>query len=210
MANDNSESLSGAFSARGNDELEKQYSDWAATYDAENAALGFRLPILAAGLFAGYVPVDGEPVLDAGCGTGLAGDNLHILGYHNLMGIDLSEPMLAEAQKLGIYKGLDKMVLGERLNFAANKFSAVIVTGVFTEGHAPHSSFDELIRVTRSGGYIVFNIRNDIYEEQGFREKMEKLEAENKWQLAERSAKFRPFTVHEAHVIARLFCYQVS
>ena len=205
----NNDRLSSAFSVANRTELETHYAGWADTYDAENAAMGFRLPILAAGMLARYVPVDERPILDAGCGTGLAGDNLWILGYRNLVGIDLSEPMLVHARKLEIYNHLAQMVLGEPLDFPSNMFGATIVTGVFTEGHAPYSSFDELIRITKTGGFIVFNVRDDIYEDHGFRTKMERLEADGEWRLAEMSEKFRPFSISEAHVIARLFAYEV-
>ena len=96
------------------------------------------------------------------------------------------------------------------MDFPDNYFAAVISTGVFTEGHAPHSSFDELIRVTKSGGHIVFNVRDDIYEHHGFRDKQETLEAEGLWHLFERSDKFQPYTNSEQYVIARIFTYQVQ
>lgn len=100
--------------------------------------------------------------------------------------------------------------MGEQLDFTSNSFSGAIVTGVFTEGHAPSSSLDELIRVVVQGGYIVFNVRDDIYEHHGFREKMDRLEVDGHWKLAEKSDRFRPFTISEPHVIARLFAYEVT
>lgn len=203
------ESLPGVFSAKSNDDLLNQYKTCASTYDEEYVTGGYRLPALASAFLARYVPTDGRPILDAACGTGLTGDNLHILGYPNLFGIDLSPIMLEYAKKLGIYKQLEEMVLGKPLRFNTDTFSATIATGVFTEGHAPHSSFDELIRVTATGGHIIFNVRDDIYEQHGFREKQEALEAEGSWRLLECSDRFRPFTVAEPNVIARLFVYQI-
>ncbi len=100
--------------------------------------------------------------------------------------------------------------MGQPLDFASNSFSGAIVTGVFTEGHAPHSSFDELIRVVNRGGHIVFNVREDIYENHGFREKMDCLEADGLWTLSEKSDPFRPFTINEPYVISRIFVYQVT
>ena len=204
-----SNNLSDAFAVRGNEALEAQYDDWADSYDADNAAMGFRLPILAAAFFARWVPV-GDKVLDAGCGTGLAAENLWVLGYRDLVGIDLSNAMLAKAQQTNAFSDLRRMVLGETLDFPTNTFGASIVTGVFTEGHAPHSSFDELIRVVKPGGYIVFNVRDDIYTDHGFKDKMDQLEEEGLWKLVERSDPFRPFTISEPHVIARIFAYRVE
>lgn len=107
--NNKDDSFSKAFFSDSLEALEKQYQDWASSYDQENATAGFRLPALAPGFFARHVPVTTQPILDAGCGTGLAGDNLHILGYRNLIGIDLSENMLSAAKKLGVYKQLSQM-----------------------------------------------------------------------------------------------------
>lgn len=210
MADVESTTLAAAFSARDAAELEARYAEWADTYDAENAAAGYRNPHLCAAFFARYVPCYAHPILDAGCGTGLAGDCLHVLGYGGLTGIDLSEPMLARAEQLGVYDQLRPMVLGERLDFPDAHFSAVIASGVFTEGHAPHSSFDELVRVTRPGGYLVFNVRDDVYEQQGFRERQEGLETAGRWRLRERSDPFRPFTIREPHLRARVFVYKVA
>lgn len=204
-----SNNLSSAFAVRGNEALEAQYDEWAETYDKDNAALGFRLPVLATAFFARWVPKGGK-VLDAGCGTGLAAENLHILGYRDLVGIDLSNAMLGKARETGVFSEVHRMVMGEPLDFSSNIFSGAIVTGVFTEGHAPHSSFDELIRVVQSGGHIVFNVRDDIYEHHGFREKMDELETDGLWTLAEKSDPFRPFTISEPHVIAHIFAYEVT
>ena len=118
--------------------------------------------------------------------------------------------MLARAEQLGVYDQLRPMVLGEPLDFPDAHFSAVIASGVFTEGHAPHSSFDELVRVTRPGGYLVFNVRDDVYEQQGFRERQEGLETAGRWRLRERSDPFRPFTIREPHLSARVFVYEVA
>ncbi len=201
--------LSSAFSVRGNEALEAQYDEWAETYDEDNAAMGFRLPVLAAAVFARWVPTGGK-ILDAGCGTGLAAENLHILGYRDLVGVDLSKNMLDKARETGVFSEVRRMVMGEHLDFSPNIFAGAIVTGVFTEGHAPHSSLYELIRVVKQGGHIVFNVRDDIYEHHGFREKMDRLEADGLWKLAEKSDPFRPFTVSERHVVARLFAYEIT
>ena len=203
-----SAAMAAVFAAANNDELAKGYADWADNYDSENAASGFRMPQMCAAFFARYAPGDAAPILDAGCGTGVAGDCLKVLGYRGIVGIDLSEAMLAYAARLGVYDSLHRMVLGERLDFPDRHFAAVLVSGVFTEGHAPHSSFDELIRITRAGGALVFNVRDDIYEQRGFRERQDRLEAEGRWRLRERSEPFRPFTLKEGGIRARIFVYE--
>ena len=200
--------MAATFGAKDPGELAARYQDWAATYDAENAAAGFRLPHICAAFLARHVPAAAGAILDAGCGTGLAGDCLRILGYRHLTGIDLSEPMLAHAARLGIYDALHRMQLGTPLAFPTGHFAATLSSGVFTEGHAPSESFDELIRITRPGGCLVFSIRNDIYENRGFRERQEQLELDKRWKLRDCSDPFRSFTIKEPDIFARVFVYE--
>ena len=204
-----SKAMSSTFAAMDAAELAKRYADWAETYDAENAAAGFRMPQLCSAFFARHVPVGCKPILDAGCGTGLAGDCLRVLGYNNIVGIDLCDAMMARAERTGAYEALHRMVLGERLDFPDRSFAAAIISGVFTEGHAPPASFDELTRVGRPGAHLVFNVRQDVYENNGFREKQDALEREGRWRLRERSEPFRPFTIKEPDIRATIFVYQV-
>jgi len=204
-----SAAMAAVFAAGTSSELAAGYADWADTYDAENAAAGYRLPLLCAAFFARHVTLGDGPVLDAGCGTGLVGDCLHVLGFRDLAGIDLSEPMLAHAARRGVYGTLRSMMLGEQLAFPDHHFAAVIASGVFTEGHAPASSFDELVRITRPGGKLVFSIRADIIDSHGFRDRLAALEADGRWRLREASDRFRSFTVKEPDVFGRIFVYEV-
>jgi ubiquinone/menaquinone biosynthesis C-methylase UbiE len=107
------------------------------------------------------------------------------------VGIDLSEGMLAEAQKKNVYTTLRQMVLGELLDFPNAYFDAVTTCGVFTYGHTPSRSFDELIRVTKPSGYILFTLRPDFYQNSDFKDKMTALEASGQWQLVELGDKYQ-------------------
>jgi SAM-dependent methyltransferase len=204
-----SQAMASVFAAANPEDLSIRYAEWAATYDEENAAAGFRMPQLCSAFFARHVEVACEPILDAGCGTGAAGDCLQVLGYKNIVGVDLSDAMMARAKRTGIYAALHRMVLGEPLDFPKHNFAAAIISGVFTEGHAPPASFDELIRVCRPGAHLVFNVRQDVYENDGFREKQDALERGGVWRLRERSEPFRPFTIKEPDIRATIFVYQV-
>ena len=46
--------------------------------------------------------------------------------------------------------------LGEPIDYPDDSYDAVAVCGVFTPNHAPASGLDELIRVTRPGGLLLF------------------------------------------------------
>ena len=137
------------------------------------------------------------------------GQILSGMGYGNLVAMDLSRGMLEESRKKGVYRELHQMVMGEPLDFATGAFDAVISVGVLTVGHAPASSLDELVRVTKSGGHIVFSLRPDVWEDSGFKEKQERLVADGKWQLAEVTEPFQPLPKGEPEVFHQVWGYRV-
>lgn len=171
-------------------ELKAHYDGWAEDYDADIQAYGYTYPAVLAGLAGRHLDAAGGAVLDAGVGTGLMGEILAILGFGELAGIDISDGMLAVARGKGVYGTLENMVLGEALDFADGAFAAVVSTGVLTVGHAPASSLDELLRVTRSGGHLIFSLTVQTYEEDGFKEKIAELEAAGRWRPVEETGEF--------------------
>jgi len=197
------------FSSRNNEELAERYAQWAKDYDAElERDFEWRGPQLTAEFFIKYVPKQAR-ILDAGAGTGLMGEILVKLGYDDLVAMDLSREMLEEARKKNVYREFYQMVMGESLAFAIDSFDAVVSTGVLTVGHAPARSFDELIRITKPDGYILFTLRTDVYEDRGFREKQTALESEGRWALAEVSDK-TPLLLKEPDVYHQVWVYQVA
>ncbi len=187
---------------------ERVYADWAAKYDADNAALGFRLPAMASAFAARHVPLGSGPILDAGAGTGQVGSALKVLGYDDITAIDISEPMLAVAAKTGAYRGLKRQVLGEPLDFPDGHFAGVICIGCFGPGHAPPSTLRELVRVAMPGGAIVFNVIESSWEGLGFPAVIEELATAGRWQLMEERGNWRPYTIGEPDLLTRLFVFR--
>ena len=197
------------YSSRDNEELAERYDQWAKDYDADlERDFAWWGPEFAAGLFAKHVPKEAK-ILDAGAGTGLVGVVLAQKGYRDMAAMDLSEGMLEEARKKNVYREFHQMVMGETLDFPTDSFDAVISIGVLTLGHAPASSFDELIRITRPGGCIVFSLRPDVYEGGGFKEKMTELENAGKWELVEESEKKQVLPKGEPDVYHQVWVYKV-
>ncbi len=196
-------------SSRNNQELAERYDQWAKDYDTDLGDFGWRGPQRTAEFFTHYVP-KGARILDAGAGTGLMGEILAKLGYHDLVAMDLSQGMLEEARKKNVYREFHQMVMGEPLDFATDSFDAVVSVGVLTLGHAPASSLDELVRVTRPGGYIIFTLRLNIYESHGFKEKQKTLESEGKWKLMEASDKLQVLPKGEPYIYNQVWVYQVT
>jgi len=100
--------------------------------------------------------------------------------------MDLSKGMLEQARKKNVYKEFHQMVMGEALDFKTDSFDAVISVGALTEGHAPADSLDELVRITKPGGHIIYTLRTDLYEGAGFKEKNNSLVQSGKWVLVEK------------------------
>lgn len=205
------ERLQQVYGARSNEELRAIYDDWATAYDGDLQAFGYSYPPAIAGLVARYVRERDAPILDAGAGTGIVGEVLAILGYTRLTGIDLSEGMLAVARAKGVYAELRNQVLGERLDFADDSFAAVVSAGVLTTGHAPPACLDELIRVTRPGGHLIFTLSAPAYEEGGFRAKLDALGRQGAWRPLEITPTWRalPRAATEAAVTARAYVFEL-
>ena len=199
-----SKKLQNVYSARHNLELASRYDEWAEDYEDDMLTLGYAIPAVAAGFVGRHVPLGG-PVLDAGAGTGTFGSILRVLGYEDLVGIDISERMLEKAGEKDAYRGLHRMVLGEPLSFDASSFSAAVCVGVFTTNHAPPEALDELVRVVEPGGWVIFSVRDDVYRKGGFEEKQASLEEEDRWRRVTMSEAFRPFPTGNTSHMSRLF-----
>jgi predicted TPR repeat methyltransferase len=189
--------------------LASRYDEWAEDYEDDMLSLGYAIPAVAAGFVGCYVPFGGT-VLDAGAGTGLFGSILRVLGYEDLVGIDISERMLEKAGEKDAYHRLHRMVLGEPLGFDTSSFSAAVSVGVFTTNHAPPEALDELVRVVEPDGWVIFSVRDDVYRKEGFEEKQALLEEEGRWLRVTMSEAFRPFPSGNVSHMNRLFVYKTG
>ena len=201
--------LQNVYSARDNRELASTYDEWAEDYEDDMLSLGYAIPAVAAGFVGRYVPFGGS-VLDAGAGTGLFGSILRVLGYEELVGIDISERMLEKAGQKEAYRGLHRMVLGEPLGFEGGSFSAAVSVGVFTTNHAPPEALDELVRVVEPEGWVIFSVREDVYLKEGFEEKQASLEKEGRWRRVTMSEAFQPFPAGNTSHMNHLFVYKTG
>ena len=206
---DRSERLQSVYSAKDSQEAAELYDNWAEDYERRVLSWGYATPAVMAWFFGRYVKPEEGTVLDAGAGTGIMGDVLAPLGYRDLFAIDISKNMLDFARSKGVYKELRQMELGGRLDLPTDAFAAVVAAGVFAAGHAPPESFEELIRVSRPGGYLIFSVRTDVYVEGGFEEKQEALEREGRWELAEMSEPFSHLRFEDPELKVRVFAYQI-
>lgn len=206
MHNEMVERVYGATSV---DEQEAAYDEWSAQYERDLCAMGYRAPFVAAAVFARYVGANVSPILDAGCGGGLQCEPLAVLGYGPIVGFDLSEGMLSVAREKKIYQNLHKMALGDGLDFPDNTFAAVISVGTITPGHAPASSFGDLIQVARPGAPIVFTLRSDPGIGPEYWETCLELEKAQKWCRQFSSEEFLAMPYTEPDVVCRAHVFEV-
>jgi predicted TPR repeat methyltransferase len=209
MAHRSNRELEQVYAARSPDELAAAYAAWAAAYDRDTLAAGYCLPFQVLAWVSRYVRPDAGPLLDAGCGTGLSGPYIASLGYGRIAGLDFSEEMLKMAGSRNAYDDLKRATLGEVLPWADDHFAAFFSTGVFTEGHAPASSLEELCRITRPGGVAIFTVRDTIFHSGGFDSTIEDLTERGIWRRLEQSPPFRAFALDEPDVLVSAHVFEV-
>lgn len=148
------------------------YDDWAATYDADlTSELGYVAPGEAAGIFAERVGDRAAKVLDAGCGTGLAGVVLAGMGYTNLHGFDLSPKMLERARAAKVYAtlgahDLTKPFPGPLTGTAV--YDAALSVGVFAFGPPHIADLHHITDAVRPGGWSIVTVNGKGWREAGW------------------------------------------
>jgi predicted TPR repeat methyltransferase len=175
------------------------------------AATGYLHWPVIVGLVARHVPRLDAAILDAGVGTGYTGTLLSLMGYNNLHGLDMSDAMLVKAGERKVYAELKRGVLGEPLDYTDKSFDCVISTGTFTTGHAPATAFDALTRILEPGGHLIFTCGTVVWEDNGFRAKLDDLVAKKILRAVATTPIYRPMPFSEtesgfttrAHVYAK-------
>ena len=185
MVSDN-KTLDKVYTAKNHAELMDAYKDWATDYDADTVGrFGYVAHIASAQTLDKHLDRKDVNILDAGCGTGLVGQELTVKGYRTIDALDYSKEMLDEAERKAVYRKHIQADLSKPLEMSDDSYDAVVCTGTFTYGHVKANAFDELVRITRPGGVICFTIREGAYEDYGYRQRMIELEKESAWELLE-------------------------
>ena len=155
--------LSAVYGAKGADDIARHYDTWANGYESDMAQAGYRHPSIATALCARHLPAGAAPVLDAGAGTGLVGEWLHLIGYPRIEALDISEGMLAVARQKGVYAALHQCALGGALPFEDGQFAGVVCAGVLTTGHVGAEALPELVRSTAAGGVLILTVKEILW-----------------------------------------------
>jgi ubiquinone/menaquinone biosynthesis C-methylase UbiE len=157
------------------DVMEKAYARWAPIYDVLCGPVflnGRRAAASAARAVGGRI-------LEIGVGTGLSFDD-----YDNtteIIGIDMSEPMIARAReraKTGRYPFVKELAVMDAhdLSYPDASFDCVVAQFVITLVEDPERVLSECARVLRTGGQII--LVNHLYSERGLAAAVERLLAQ--------------------------------
>lgn len=168
--------LERAYTLSGPDQARDLYDEWAATYDADLTGVeqGYVAPSVTAEAVVGAAGTGGE-VLDAGCGTGLVGVELHRRGVGTIDGVDVSPGMLARARDTGVYRDLREADLTTALALPDDRYDVVVCVGTLTHAHVGPAALAEFVRVIRPGGYLVATVLDDVWESGGYRAEVDRL-----------------------------------
>ncbi|MCS5591771.1 MAG: class I SAM-dependent methyltransferase [Gammaproteobacteria bacterium] len=170
----------------GQEELESIYKDWADQYEQDVIDLiGYIGHTIATELLLKYLGDSQARILDAGCGTGLVGEALSRKGFSNVLGVDFSQAMLDQAGEKGVYQSLELADLTKDFVCNDNSFDAIVCAGTFTCGHVGPGALNEMVRITKAGGYISFTVREQEWDEAPYADVIASLKDQGRWQCVE-------------------------
>lgn len=165
--------------------VQDYYDAWADGYDATLQTWHYRAPEDAADLLSPHL-TPGARVLDVGCGTGQLGQALCGRAELALDGMDISAASLKQAQGRGIYDRLLQHNLQDTpLPVDDRLYDIAATVGVLTYIADAEALLRDLCRVVRGGGVIAFTQRTDLWQERGFADMIQRMEADRVWQRDE-------------------------
>jgi len=136
--------------------VEHTFDGFAATFESKLQKLSYRAPALveAAVREAGLQPEARFDVLDAGCGTGWCGPLMAPYAAR-LVGVDLSEGMLAHAREKRVYHALIQAELSEFLRDNAGAFDLIVSADTLVYFGALDEVFGRAAAALRPNGLLV-------------------------------------------------------
>ncbi len=160
--------LDGAYELDTSEATQAFYNEWAASYETEVSENGYATPARLAGALADFAEDKTAPILDIGCGTGMAGAALEEAGFEALDGCDFSPQMLEIAQSNSIYRNLIKTDLENPFPFEPGNYAHVVACGVLNPGHAPASTLDAALELLASDGLFAFSLNDHALADNSF------------------------------------------
>jgi len=149
--------LETAYAERDASETQNMYNEWSASYEADMGRNGYATPARCAAALAEHATDKSLPLLDFGCGTGLAGQAFVDAGFTVIDGVDLSPDMIAQADAKQIYRNLQILDVDAPI---PQDYPLIAAVGVIGAGAAPLSTLSSLLHALPSGGLLVFSFND--------------------------------------------------
>jgi predicted TPR repeat methyltransferase len=139
--------------------VEKTFDSFASSFDSKLAQLSYRAPALVTEMLkrSHAAPSRSLDVLDAGCGTGLCGVLLAPYA-RRLVGVDLSEGMLAQARQRRVYDDLVKCELTAYLADCNETFDLIVSADTLVYFGTLEAVVTASDRALRPGGRLIFTV----------------------------------------------------
>jgi predicted TPR repeat methyltransferase len=139
--------------------VERTFDAFAATFDANLSALGYRAPQLVAELLKELLPPPARQfsICDLGCGTGLCGPLIREWARH-LSGCDLSAGMLHKAERRQVYDELKRVELVVHLISNPNRFDALVCADTLCYFGDLGAAATAAAQALKTGAPIVFTV----------------------------------------------------
>ena len=200
-----------AYAATSNDALAVVYDAWADRCDHDLLRYGYSTPTLAVGLCVRYIDRESS-ILDVCVGTGVIGHALSMLGYEDLIGSEMSAKMIDIARRKKAYRNIYRAEAEKSLEFSDGAFDATIAVGWLTIGHvlAAPGLLNELVRVTRPRGHIIFSLREDTRSTAPLQPQLYALDRRRFWSLLEQTEAFESLPLADRGIKHRLFVYETA
>ena len=163
---------------------ELYYDDWADSYDKELLEeYGYCAhEIGAKALAETQIPFD-SPILDVGCGTGLAGVELSRFGYTKIDGLDVSAGMLERARNQGTYRQLFQKRIGVDNLSELPSYKGILCVGSFGLGHMEKEDIIRLIDLAAANASIVIFMNAEPFHAQNYEATIEHLSLDGLWRV---------------------------
>src|SRR6266567_7697824 len=139
--------------------VEKTFDGFAASFESKLARLSYRAPALVAAMLedSGLEQSHRLEVLDAGWGTGLCGALVAPFA-RRLVGVDLSEGMLAHAKEKNVYHALIKVELTDYLRDNSEAFDLIVSADALVYFGDLTGVIAGFARALRPNGLLVFTL----------------------------------------------------
>ncbi|HEX2940160.1 MAG TPA: methyltransferase domain-containing protein, partial [Rhodopila sp.] len=151
--------------------IREAFDAYATRFEGHLVSLGYAIPSLIAGVVARHPKIASGaalgPVLDLGCGTGLAAMALSDLPLGPFTGVDLSPNMLAEAERKRLYARLRQADIIDELSAQHGQWPLIVAADVVCYFGGLTELMRGIVRCLAPDGWFVFSVETLLPDRDG-------------------------------------------